>query len=91
MPWTRRATDEAHKLRNAYRESANYGQQPAAGIGRPQEAAAHGHAVAELLLELFGLSTLIDENLFGDLPSFRTQYTSVAANSPNCGSASSPS
>jgi SNF2 family DNA or RNA helicase len=29
------------------------------------------------LLELFGLSTIIDENLFGDLPSFRTQYVNV--------------
>jgi hypothetical protein len=26
------------------------------------------------LVELYGLSTLIDDNLFGDLPSFRTQY-----------------
>ena len=32
------------------------------------------------LLELYGLSTLIDENLFGDLPSFKTQYTSAQAN-----------
>ncbi|MFO7883470.1 MAG: SNF2-related protein [Desulfobacteraceae bacterium] len=30
------------------------------------------------LLELYGLSTLIDENIFGDLSSFRTQYI-------NCG------
>jgi hypothetical protein len=29
------------------------------------------------LLELYGLSTLIDDRIFGDLPSFRTQYTNT--------------
>lgn len=28
------------------------------------------------LIELYGLSTLIDEHLFGDLAAFRTQYCS---------------
>jgi len=29
------------------------------------------------LIELYGLSTLVDEHMFGDLPSFRSQYTRV--------------
>lgn len=32
------------------------------------------------LLGLYGLSTLIDEQLFGDLPSFQEQFTEAGVN-----------
>ena len=32
------------------------------------------------MLELYGLSTLIDEHLFGDINSFRAQYASAGSN-----------
>jgi hypothetical protein len=43
------------------------------------------------LLELYGLSTLIDEHLFGDLNSFRSQYASAGNASATCVSASQAS
>jgi len=46
--------------------------------GLPQTFA-HGTPLQNSLLELYGLSTLIDEHLFGDLNSFRSLYTSAGS------------
>jgi hypothetical protein len=73
-PWDLVVIDEAHKLRNAHRASNRTGQALKRAFARPQEAAAHRHAAAELLMELYGLSTLIDEHLFGDEAAFRKQF-----------------
>jgi hypothetical protein len=74
VPWNLITIDEAHKLRNAYRQSNKIGQQ----IRRITEGRCKllltATPLQNSLVELYGLSTLIDEYLFGDLPSFRTQY-----------------
>lgn len=74
IPWDLVIIDEAHKLRNAYRESNRIGQAVRqATLGR-KKLLLTATPLQNSLLELYGLSTLIDENLFGDLASFRTQY-----------------
>ena len=74
--WDLAVLDEAHRLRNVYK-NGNI-------IARTlKEAMAHVHAKVLLtatplqntLLELYGLVSIIDDRIFADLDSFRTQFT----------------
>ncbi len=80
VPWDLVVIDEAHKLRNAYRESATMANNLRDALTDRKKLLLTATPLQNSLLELYGLSTLIDENLFGDLPSFKTQYTSAQAN-----------
>ncbi|QEN03304.1 DEAD/DEAH box helicase [Thiospirochaeta perfilievii] len=74
IPWDLVVIDEAHKLRNAYRESNRIGQAvKLATLGR-KKILLTATPLQNSLLELYGLSTIIDENIFGDLSSFRSQF-----------------
>lgn len=75
IPWEMVVIDEAHKLRNAYRQSNKMGQRIRWGIEDRRKVLLTATPLQNSLIELYGLTTLIDENIFGDLPSFRTQYT----------------
>ena len=77
--WDLAVLDEAHRLRNVYK-SGNI-------IARTlKDAMAHVHAKVLLtatplqntLLELYGLVSIIDDRVFGDLDSFRSQFTNRA-------------
>ena len=74
IPWNLVVIDEAHKLRNAYRESNRIGQAVRQATLDRKKLLLTATPLQNSLLELYGLSTLIDENIFGDLASFRTQY-----------------
>lgn len=74
IEWDMVVIDEAHKLRNAYRESSRLGQAIRHATAERRKILLTATPLQNSLVELYGLSTLIDENLFGDLPSFRTQY-----------------
>ncbi len=74
IPWHFVVIDEAHKLRNAYRESNRIGQAVRQATLDRKKLLLTATPLQNSLLELYGLSTLIDENIFGDLASFRTQY-----------------
>ncbi len=74
IEWDIIVIDEAHKLRNAYRESSRIGQAIRHATAGRRKILLTATPLQNSLVELYGLSTLIDENLFGDLPSFRTQY-----------------
>lgn len=74
IEWDTIVIDEAHKLRNAYRESSRIGQAICHATAERRKILLTATPLQNSLAELYGLSTLIDENLFGDLPSFRTQY-----------------
>jgi ERCC4-related helicase len=76
VEWNLVVFDEAHRLRNVYK--------PANVIGKTlKKALAHVYSKVLLtatplqnsLLELFGLVSLIDDRVFGDLDSFRSQFT----------------
>ena len=79
IPWDWVVIDEAHKLRNAYRQSNRIGQALRWALEDRKKMLLTATPLQNSLLELFGLSTLIDERIFGDLPSFRTQYTTVGS------------
>ena len=76
VPWDLVVIDEAHKLRNAYRTSNKMGQAIRSAIADRKKVLLTATPLQNSLLELYGLSTLIDDNIFGDLAAFRTQYTS---------------
>jgi len=74
IPWDLVVIDEAHKLRNAYRQSNRIGQRIKWATEERKKLLLTATPLQNSLLELYGLTTLIDERLFGDLATFRTQY-----------------
>lgn len=83
IQWDLIILDEAHKLRNSYRSSNKIGQSLKSALQDKKKLLLTATPLQNSLLELFGLSSMIDENIFGDLPSFRTQYMNVGANLPD--------
>ncbi len=76
IEWDLVVMDEAHRMRNVYKTSNVIAK-------ALKEALAHVHSKVLLtatplqnsLLELYGLVSMIDERVFGDLDSFRTQFS----------------
>ncbi len=77
IAWDLVVIDEAHKLRNAYRESNKIGQGLRWATEDCRKLLLTATPLQNSLLELYGLSTLIDEHLFGDLSAFRSQYVTA--------------
>ena len=77
IQWNLVVIDEAHKLRNAYRESNKIGQGLRWATEDCRKLLLTATPLQNSLLELYGLSTLIDEHLFGDVNAFRSQYVSA--------------
>lgn len=77
IDWDLVVLDEAHRLRNVYKTSNVIAK-------TLKEALAHVHSKVLLtatplqnsLLELYGLVSMIDDRVFGDIDSFRAQFTS---------------
>lgn len=74
IAWDLVVIDEAHKLRNAYRDSNVTGQGIKQATGDARKLLLTATPLQNSLLELYGLTTLIDENMFGDVNSFRYLY-----------------
>ena len=77
--WNLVVIDEAHKLRNAYRPSNKVGQGIRWATEDCRKLLLTATPLQNTLTELYGLSTLIDEHLFGDLNSFRSQYANAGS------------
>ncbi len=78
VPWDIVVIDEAHRLRNVYKQSnviANTLKQALLG---KQKLLLTATPLQNSLLELFGLVSFIDEHTFGDLKSFRDQFANVS-------------
>jgi len=82
IQWDLVVIDEAHKLRNAYRPSNKVGQGLRWATEDCRKLLLTATPLQNSLLELYGLSTLIDDHLFGDINSFRAQYASTGGNLP---------
>ena len=80
VAWDLVVIDEAHKLRNAYRASNKVGQGIRWATDDSRKLLLTATPLQNSLLELYGLSTLIDQRLFGDVNSFRAQYASDGSN-----------
>lgn len=73
-PWDLIVIDEAHKLRNAHRISNKMGQVLRRALAGRRKLLLTATPLQNSLMELYGLSTIIDEHLFGDERTFRQQY-----------------
>ena len=74
IPWDLVVIDEAHKLRNAHRESHLTGQAIKHAFAGSKKLLLTATPLQNNLMEVYGLSTIIDEHLFGDQVSFRAQF-----------------
>ena len=74
IPWDMVVIDEAHKLRNSHRASNKIGQSIRWSLAERRKLLLTATPLQNSLTELYGISTLIDEEMFGDLPTFRTLY-----------------
>ncbi|PJA76007.1 ATP-dependent helicase [bacterium CG_4_9_14_3_um_filter_65_15] len=79
VAWDLVVIDEAHKLRNAYRPSNKVGQGIRWATEDCRKLLLTATPLQNSLLELYGLSTLIDEHIFGDVNSFRSQFAGAGA------------
>lgn len=82
VPWDLVVIDEAHKLRNAYRPSNKTGQNIKWAVEERKKLLLTATPLQNSLLELYGLSTVLDDMIFGDATSFRTQYGNANADLP---------
>jgi len=77
--WDIVTIDEAHKLRNVYRPSNVTGRNLKWALDHCKKVLLTATPLQNSLLEIYGLATLIDDRLFGDVSSFRAQYTNSGA------------
>ena len=74
ISWDLVVIDEAHKLRNAYRASNRMGQRLRQALADHFKILVTATPLQNSLLELYGLASIIDGKIFGEVPSFRSQY-----------------
>jgi superfamily II DNA or RNA helicase len=77
MPWDLVVIDEAHRLRNVYKPSNVIARTLKQALEHRFKLLLTATPLQNSLLELFGLVSFVDEHVFGDLKSFREQYTSL--------------
>jgi len=82
IPWDLVVIDEAHKLRNSHRPRNVMGQALRRALAGRQKLLLTATPLQNSLIELYGLSTVIDEHLFGDDKAFRKQYMNSAGDLP---------
>lgn len=73
--------DEAHKLRNVYRNSAKTANAVKDALGNSKKLLLTATPFQNSLMELFGLTSVINSNIFGSAKSFRSNYGSGDNNS----------
>ena len=75
--WDLVVIDEAHRLRNVYKPSNVIANTLKLALAGKSKLLLTATPLQNSLLELFGLVSFIDEYAFGDLKSFREQFTNL--------------
>lgn len=78
VPWNLAVIDEAHRLRNVYKKSNKIAKTLKDALAPTQKVLLTATPLQNSLLELYGLVSILDEQVFGDLDSFRSQYGRIA-------------
>lgn len=77
--WDLVVLDEAHRLRNVYKKNNVIGKTLKEALANvSSKVLPTATPLQNSLLELYGLVSMIDERVFGDLDSFRTQFGAKA-------------
>jgi superfamily II DNA or RNA helicase len=74
-PWDLVVIDEAHRLRNVYKASNKIASAIKSAIADRPKTLLTATPLQNSLLELYGLVSIVDEFTFGDLRSFRSQFS----------------
>ncbi len=77
--WDLVVIDEAHKLRNVYKPDNKIAHGIKEATDGCRKLLLTATPLQNSLLELYGLSTLIDDHLFGDVDSFRSQFMAAGS------------
>ena len=80
MKWDLVVIDEAHRLRNVYLSKNKTANAIKDAVKDSPKVLLTATPLQNSLLEMYGLSTIIDEHFFGDLKSFKTQYLNKSIN-----------
>ena len=67
--------DEAHRLRNVYKTSSKIAREIKDAVQEYPKLLLTATPLQNSLLELYGLVSIIDEHVFGDLNSFKSNYS----------------
>lgn len=73
--WDLVIIDEAHRLRNVYKASNKIGNAIKQALEKRKKVLLSATPLQNSILELYGLVSIIDDYLFGDLKSFKSQYS----------------
>ncbi|MEX0806004.1 MAG: SNF2-related protein [Candidatus Binatia bacterium] len=79
--WDLVVIDEAHRLRNVYKNTSKIASSIKQAVAPFQKVLLTATPLQNSLLELYGLISIIDEYTFGDLKSFRSQFSRLGENS----------
>jgi len=79
LAWDLAVIDEAHRLRNVYKAGNKIARDVAASCQGAFKLLLTATPLQNTLNELYGLVSVIDEHVFGDVDSFREQFTNGKA------------
>ncbi len=77
--WDLAVIDEAHRLRNVYKAGNKIARSIKASLDEAPKILLTATPLQNSLLELYGLVSIIDDYSFGDLKSFKAQYSRVTS------------
>jgi ERCC4-related helicase len=79
IKWDLAIVDEAHRLRNVYKPGNKIARSIKDSLYDSPKILLTATPLQNSLLELYGLVSIIDDYTFGDLKSFKTQYSRVTS------------
>jgi superfamily II DNA or RNA helicase len=77
--WDLVVVDEAHRLRNVYKPTNKIANAIRESLASRQKVLLTATPLQNSLLELYGLVSIVDEHIFGDIRSFRSQFSRMNA------------
>lgn len=77
VPWDLVVIDEAHRLRNVYKPDNKTARTLKDALVSAPKVLLTATPLQNSLLELYGLVSFVDEKVFGDLDSFKSQFGSI--------------
>ena len=80
MPWDLVIIDEAHKLRNVYKNENVRGKKLKKALKDRRKLLLTATPLQNSLMELYGLTSIIDDQIFGDKKTFESQYVKQISN-----------
>ncbi len=79
VPWDLVVIDEAHRLRNVYKPGNVTAKAIKDAVEHAPKILLTATPLQNSLLEIYGLTSIIDERVFGDIKSFRQQFVLPAS------------